>query len=60
MDGIYNKYIITRSLVPKWYWLFLWIFPTFSHADENYTVYMKRVFGRIYIVGEESHTIYDK
>jgi len=54
MNPFYDPSVKQKIFFPKWYWSFLWMFPTYV-AFEEMVVFYKHVRGRIYIIRFENY-----
>jgi hypothetical protein len=54
MNPFYDPKIIKNAIYPKWYRLFLWMFPTYVHLGQEINTYYKVIGTSLFVVKMES------
>lgn len=54
MNPFYDPEIFKKAIYPRWYRIWLWIFPTYVSFSEM-AIFYKKVGKKIYIVGMEHY-----
>jgi len=50
MNPFYDESILKKAIFPRWHYLWMWVFPTYTTMGEEEVIFYKNIRGKIYIV----------